>query len=247
MQQSDGSISAGQQYRRYDGITVDGSGVNIFGDVGTLLPSQPGPAETIKCGLCLGAAPQIDPTYFVGRATEIKEMSQILELRTGCTRQRRVILGGIGGVGKTQLALAYAERHQESYDSIFWLNATSELTLHLSLRLVAGRIVKAQDLDDLGDEQVLVRVHEWLSHPYNTRWLLIFDNHDEPAAFKINKYCPYASHGSVIITTRLPDHVDLSSDRIRVQPLVDINESLDILQKRCRRPNVKDGRPLYTQ
>jgi DNA replication protein DnaC len=56
---------------------------------------------------------------------------------TQSREQRRLILGGMGGIGKTQLAIAYAKRHCGSYESIFWLNAVSEFALKTSLRSMA--------------------------------------------------------------------------------------------------------------
>lgn len=234
-----------QPIQQYDNISTHDRSVNFFGNVynnGTFFPPQPDAEAIAKFGLCFGAAPQIDPSFFVGRASELNEISRILQPEIVEPKQRQLVLGGIGGIGKTQLAIAYAQRHQQSYDSIFWLNATSLPTLHLSLRSVAGRFIKADSLEILRDEQVLARVHEWLSHKDNTQWLLIFDNYDEPDQWDITKYFPYTAYGSIIITTRLPHHVPFSSDQIHVQSLSDIEESLDILEKRSRRENLRSGK-----
>lgn len=235
-----------QTCQQYGNTYVSGSGLTILGNVGTVLQPRPEPDSIAKFGLCLGSAPQIDPAYFVGRAAEIALISQFLQPENAGAKQRRVVLGGMGGVGKTQLAITYAEQYQQSYDSIFWLNATSQLTLHTDLRLVAGRFLQASELEKLDDKQVIIRVHEWLSNTSNARWLLIFDNYDEPTEFDIGRYCPYTSHGSIVITTRLPDHLSLSSEYIRVKPLSDVEESLDILQKRSQRQNIRKGKPCYT-
>lgn len=242
---SDHIQSGSQKSRQYGNITVDGGGLTINGDVynnGTLFQPHSDALKCARLGLCLGSAPQIDPAYFVGRVAEIDAIHQFLLPETLVRKQQRVVLGGIGGVGKTQLAIAYAEKHLQSYDTVFWLNATSQSTIHTSLRLVAGLFIQVQELESLDNEQVLARVHRWLSNTENTRWLLIFDNYDEPASFDISQYCPYAAHGSIIITTRLPDYTRLSSNHIRLHPLKDIEESLNILCKRSHRQNVKDGK-----
>ena len=97
--------------------------------------------------------------------------------------RRVVILGGLGGIGKTQLAIAYIKRHGSSYESVFWLNASSDATLKGSLRSLAVRagIVDLRN-EQLDDDQVCVRVLNWFSMPDNHRWLLVFDNHDDPRA-----------------------------------------------------------------
>lgn len=149
------------------------------------------------------------------------------------------MLGGIGGIGKTQLAIAYAKRMHDSYDSIFWADATSEATLKASFKSIAERIFDVQDLRGLSGEQVVAGVKQWLSDTENTRWLLILDNYDEPKSYKLNDYYPQASHGSIIITTRLPDEVGPTP--LVVRSISNIEESLEILQTRSKREKVREG------
>ena len=148
-----------------------------------------------------------------------------------------LILGGLGGIGKTQLAIAYAKRHRESYDSIFWINATSETTIRESLRSLARRVldpdIKSNQSDD---DQIQIQVSAWLSEKDNVRWLLIFDNHDEPKRCNIRKYFPCASQGSIIITSRSPE--SLNGAIIYVPKMENIKESLQILEKRSGREAV---------
>jgi NB-ARC domain len=192
-----------------------------------------------QLGLHLGEAPLIDPSLFVGRLTELKRMEEILQ-GTRSREQCRLILGGMGGIGKTQLAIAYAQRHCGSYDSIFWLNAVSEVALKTSLRSMAERLIETAKYEKLEDEQILLRVRRWLSETPNTRWLLIFDNYDYPDLFDIRKYYPHTAHGFIIITTRLPDQV--SGKQIQVRPLEHIDESLQVLETRSERQNIKAGK-----
>jgi len=166
-------------------------------------------------------------------------MEAILKPNDLSVEQRRLVLGGMGGIGKTQLAIAYAERHRHSYESIFWLNATSLKTLQASLHQLAQHILTSDELKHCDDDQLTVHVSRWLSETDNTRWLLIFDNYDEPDQYQITKYYPHASHGSIIITTRLPDLVDGAP--IKVQHLHRLEDSLQILETRSQRPNVKSG------
>lgn len=185
-------------------------------------------------GLCLASAPLIQPDEFIGRAGEIDAIHHILQPDQATSQQRRVALGGIGGIGKTQLAIAYANRHECSYTSVLWLNATSELSLHTSLRSVARGLIAAGELERLDNNQVLARVQEWLSHPYNRQWLLIFDNYDDPDQFDINVFYPNIGYGSVIVTTRLPNHVH-GFHLVPIQSLTAIEDSIDILRIRSGR------------
>lgn len=195
---------------------------------------------TRSFGLCLKSAPVIKPGDFVGRAGEIAAIHDLLRPDEAPTEQQRVVLGGMGGIGKTQLAIAYARQHQHSFTSVFWLNATSETTVYASLRPVVQAFVPADDLEKFNNEQALARMHDWLSRPDNTRWLLIFDNHDEPDLFDLESFYPSVGYGSVIITTRLPDRV--TGHQVRVQPLQDIGTGLAILQARSGRTEVQKGK-----
>lgn len=200
-----------------------------------------GPDEVVQYGLCLNLAPLIDPSYFVGRAEEINAITEVLHPGQVSTVQRRLVLGGMGGVGKTQLALAYAQQYRTSYTSVFWLNAMSALTLKASFRSLAGRVLRRQDLEASNDEQTLAKALAWLANTHNTQWLLIFDNYDEPDQFNVDEYCPFAGHGSVLVTTRRPTLVKGPS--VHVQPLTRLEDSLDVLQVRSGRENIKNGQP----
>lgn len=73
------------------------------------VPREPEPIA--HYGLCLSLAPLIDPSSSVGRAEEVDTMKEMLDPGRLSTTQRRLVLGGISGVGKTQLVLAYAQRY----------------------------------------------------------------------------------------------------------------------------------------
>ena len=70
---------------------------------------------------------------FVGRDAEIQHMENVLLPGSDSVQRTILVLGGMGGIGKTQLATTYCKRHGGSYSSVFWLNATSEVTLKSSL------------------------------------------------------------------------------------------------------------------
>src|SRR5436190_23681672 len=157
-------------------------------------------------GLNLFDAPDMGEGLFIGRETEVQDMESILQPQSDSPYLTRkvLILGGMGGIGKTQLAISYAKRHRHSYSSIFWLNANNEVTLKNSLRTLANRILLPQAVSKLKDDQLRIYVSNWFSEQDNTRWLLIFDNYDDPDQYQVSKYYPFVAQGSVIVTTRLP-------------------------------------------
>jgi hypothetical protein len=145
----------------------------------------------------------------------------------------------MGGIGKTQLAIAYAESGRGSYTSVFWLNAVSETALKDNFRSIANLIFDVEEPGVLGDKEIVRRIHQWLSAPKNTGWLLIFDNYDDPEQFRIDHYYPHASHGAILVTSRRPALV--SGTFLHIKPIQNIEDSLAILQTRSKRENVRSG------
>ncbi|KAF1960998.1 hypothetical protein CC80DRAFT_269456 [Byssothecium circinans] len=158
---------------------------------------------------------------FVDRPAEMAELERVLMPRPGQSqRQKTRVLHGLGGMGKTQLAVEFARRHHRRFSSVFWLDGRSEDVLKRSIASHASRIPPGQisevsrtyAADSGTDVDAVVRdVMAWLARPDNTAWLLIFDNVDreykaqggDPDAYDVKRYLSGADHGSVLVTTRL--------------------------------------------
>jgi hypothetical protein len=170
------------------------------------------------------------------------------------------VLHGLGGIGKTQLALAYAIRHEEKHTAVFWLNANDEDSLRLSFRAIAQQVLNNHpstrlfvgiNLDNL--DQVVYAVKAWLDLQRNTRWLMIYDNYDNPrisghtdkSALDIRRFLPGSNHGSVIITTRSAQVKQ--GPRIHVQKLLDVQEGLKILSTTSGRKDIENGMLLRSK
>jgi len=78
---------------------------------------------------------------FVARENELAEMRRSLH---GHKSRSAVVLHGLGGIGKTQLAIEFTTRHKEKYTAIFWLNANDEDSLKLSFRNIAQCVLEDQ-------------------------------------------------------------------------------------------------------
>jgi hypothetical protein len=97
-------------------------------------------------------------------------------------------------------------------------------------------------------DEVVETVKAWLSLPKNTRWLLIYDNYDnpkipsnpDPTAIDIRKYFPESYQGSIIITTRLAQ-VKLGS-QIPIKKLTNVEDSLQILSNTSGRQLSMSGK-----
>jgi hypothetical protein len=194
---------------------------------------------------------------FVAREGELTEMHQIL---FGHNTRSTVVLHGLGGIGKTQLALAYAMRHEEKYTATFWLNANDEDSLKSSFRAVAQQVLDTHpstslftdsDLDDL--DKVVDVVKTWLDLQKNMHWLIIYDNYDNPqtpgntdsSALNIRRFLPRFNHGSIIITTRSAQVQQ--GQRLHVQKLPNEQEGLEILSITSGRKDIENGTLTRTE
>jgi hypothetical protein len=194
-----------------------------------------------------------DVEHFVARKAELEEIHKKLE---GDGSQRTVVLHGLGGIGKSQLSVAYAKRHKEKYSAIFWLDIRDEDSVKQSFAKVSKQILREHpsasllsDADGKGDlDEVVDAVENWLNQPHNTRWLLIFDNYDNPevsgnqdiAAVDIKIFLPESYQGSIIITTR-SSQVKIGHP-IRISKFSNVDDSLKILSTASRRESLRDGK-----
>ncbi|RYP66411.1 hypothetical protein DL771_007820 [Monosporascus sp. 5C6A] len=144
---------------------------------------------------------------FTGREFELESLRQMLF--TGY-RTAKVAITGLGGVGKTQLALelVYRIRAEHKNCSVIWIPATSKESLGQAYLNAAGQLGISGYEDDKADVKRLVRDH--LSSESAGQWLLVFDNADDVGMW-VSKSTPESglidclprsSYGSIIFTTR---------------------------------------------
>ncbi|KAJ5161906.1 TPR repeat protein [Penicillium capsulatum] len=225
----------GDTYREIYASTVTGSG--IINNFHSASPREVDFSFGKPLDIRLGQISCLSSELFVARDSELDQITKILHSKNTAKEKTRVVLRGMGGVGKTQLAIRYVNSRRGDYSSVFWLNAASEDAVKQSFRSIAGIIVNSNELDKFTDRQIVRGVHQWLSEPSNPRWLLVFDNYDEPKSFRIEDYFPSASFGAFLVTSRRS--IDDLGKNIDIKPFQRPEDSLAILGARSQRANAR--------
>jgi len=142
---------------------------------------------------------------------------------------RRAALYGLGGVGKTQVALEYVHRQVDSECHVFWVNGGSWATFSRDYRYISTR-VGLLVIDDKEDETFL-RLKDWLESEDSGDWVLILDNADNPSEFRTSRYIPRRFKGKLVVITRSCTAADeLGCEPVEV-PKMDANEAEVLFQR----------------
>lgn len=137
--------------------------------------------------------------FFTGRKAYLEQLDELLKENKSVAITQTVSISGLGGIGKTQLALEYAHRsyRNNTYRAIFWVDAAEITTIETSYILLA-HILALPEKDDNETDYIVKAVKQWLED--HTNWLLIMDNADD--LHLARSYFPVTHQGHILLTTR---------------------------------------------
>ena len=182
---------------------------------------------------------------FTGRTDLLKRLHAQFDQAQHAALTHAQALVGLGGIGKTQIAIEYAYRHRYEYRAVLWVQAASQEMLTADLVALA-HLLCLPERTDQDQARVVAAVRRWLAE--EPGWLLILDNADEPALIK--NTLPSTEAGQVLLTTR-DQAIGTLAEPLLVEKLDQVEGALLLLRRaRLLAPDApldNASRVLYAQ
>ncbi|KAJ7077783.1 P-loop containing nucleoside triphosphate hydrolase protein, partial [Mycena epipterygia] len=165
---------------------------------------------------------------FEGRRAILDGMHQYFFQATG--KQHIYLLYGLGGAGKTQIALKFIKESSSHFTDTFFIDTSNKETIDTALKNIAlAKNVGSTSQDAL----------QWLRNKQD-EWLLFFDNADDPK-LNLNDFIPQCNHGNILITSRnheLRAHVGAHWEISDMEE----EDAVDLLLKSAKEPTTPGNR-----
>lgn len=246
-----------EQAERVRSLNIEPIPVSDFGDsLMMLMADLEAATETEASAVIAGAStkPSVIPDYgphrsvfyvpFKQKGDEIVGQQRVIEdVRRQLTQGKRTAIGqtaafrGLGGLGKTQLAIEYAYRYRDEYpNGVIWLNADQDIDAQLIEIAERARWIAPES-----DHKYKIQIAQQRLRSYSD-CLIIFDNLDDRKA--IDSYLPEPEANPHILITSRIDHVDFQPIPLG---LLDEHLSRELLIREARRqPQDKEEEEAIT-
>jgi tetratricopeptide (TPR) repeat protein len=141
-----------------------------------------------------------DLKFFVGRKEVLRKIKATL------SKDHRAVIHDISGLGKTFTCYKFVEENQSNYNKIFLIRATKEEMLESLAK--CGEMVDAALAETTEQKIKAGGFKQWLEE--NEKWLVVYDNVDEPAA--LHPYVPISKNGDCLFTSNFREVVNLGTE-----------------------------------
>ncbi|EFH79692.1 FxSxx-COOH system tetratricopeptide repeat protein [Ktedonobacter racemifer] len=204
------------------------SGLQIILSQQGQVPSSPSSSTSLLWTITSRRNP-----YFVGREDLLTTLANIFRTSKGAFTS--LALSGLGGIGKTQIALEYAFRFVADYKYVFWARAAASESM-IADYVTFATLLSLPEKDEQDQLKIVEAVKQWLIT--HDRWLLILDNADD--LVMVRSFLPTSPTGHILLTTRAEVTAPLAQ-RIEINTLSIDTAALFLLQ----RASILDiGQPL---
>ncbi|KAH6694361.1 P-loop containing nucleoside triphosphate hydrolase protein [Leptodontidium sp. MPI-SDFR-AT-0119] len=241
------SQSASLLGKRMMFLDADHSGLNKFGgedddNFKLVLPEirrmvKDGPSivaeryhtGTANLGNVHWIVPRTVSTLFTGRGELLLRIQEAIQYSTSSfDQQKRFIITGLGGQGKSEICLQVANQMRDQFWGVFWVDVDKKSTAESDFVAIAKRMGHSVE-----------SLHDALHVLANTKkaWLLILDNADDPD-FNYQVYFPSGNHGAVLMTSRVAQCKQYSPDAFEALGGLGEEDSKNLLFKAAEVPLV---------
>ena len=180
---------------------------------------------------------------FVGRESVLAQLLERIPPSADEDDCQRTAIEGLGGIGKTQIALEAAFRVRDEQDcSVFWVPAVDATSFENAYREI-GRKLEVKGIDE-DKADVMAMIKAALSCESAGSWLLVVDNADDTELLRtLIDYLPFNYSGSILFTTRNHEtsvELDIAEESIITTIEMNEAEALQLLRRNLKESQLQD-------
>ncbi|CAG9986863.1 unnamed protein product [Clonostachys byssicola] len=208
------------QFQRVRQLEVDLTLIDSSKKITEILPTvKILPSDPSK----LFEVPLIRNPHFSEREDELLRVRDSLNVSgsNGVKEQRACLLQGLGGIGKTAIALEYAYRYRDEYNYVFWIPAETNLDITNAIGKISLKLgLTSPETINKEPQHEVERFRYWLEG-LTTSWLLILDNVEDHRV--VSPVWSQAGLGHVLLTSQKSELAQACCSTVLVRPLDEVS------------------------
>jgi tetratricopeptide (TPR) repeat protein len=166
--------------------------------------------------------------FFTGREEVLQRVHEALHQQQSALLSQSSALSGLGGIGKTQIAIEYAYRYANDYAAVFWVAAETTESLTSSF-LAFAEVLNLSERHEHEQQRIVTAVLRWLNT--HSDWLLIFDNVEDLELVK--GFLPSSRRGTALLFTSRQKALGITAQALGLHQMT-LAEGIRLLLRRSR-------------